>query len=220
MTWPGALPPSGKVLPLSCCSITRLSSVNGTSIGTARLMRPWSIGPTRSRWPGNGQSGLVADGTMRVSACMPTVRITQSVRIFGWAAKALVGRTSSHRFGASGRGLAERDRAAHLRPLLARGELERAIVAQPVAEIADLLVHGLVEQRLDFLPDVDLKARDLHAAVGERDVAGEIRLEPPVLQHCRLRHHRDIAADVGALVERAFASGRRPCCRTCRRAAQ
>ena len=33
---------SGKVLPLSCASIRRLTSVNGTSIGTAMLTRPCS----------------------------------------------------------------------------------------------------------------------------------------------------------------------------------
>ena len=100
VTWPGALPVSGKVLPLSCNSITRLSSVNGTSIGTPSFTLPWSVAATRSSRAGNGQSGLVALGTMRVSACTPSVRITQSARIFGCAANARVGLTSSHRFGA------------------------------------------------------------------------------------------------------------------------
>ena len=59
VTWPGALPVSGKVLPLSCNSITRLSSVNGTSIGTPSVTLPWSsrgdeIEPRRERAVGLG----------------------------------------------------------------------------------------------------------------------------------------------------------------------
>ena len=51
--------------------------------------------------------------------------------------------------------------------------------------------------------DVELDAGELHAAVGERDLAGEIGLDPPVRQQRRPRRHRDVAADVGALVEHA-----------------
>ena len=90
---------------MSCNSITRLSSVNGTSIGTPMLDLALVDRGTRSSRAGNGQSGLVSFGTMRVSACTPSVRITQSAMIFGCAAKARVGRTSSHRFGAPARGL-------------------------------------------------------------------------------------------------------------------
>src|SRR5215510_3572955 len=90
---------SGNVFPFSCTSSKRFTSVNGMSIGTAILTRPRSICGTSSSCAGNGQSGLVSLGTMRVSACTPMVTVSAVSLIQGWPAKARVGRNSSHRLG-------------------------------------------------------------------------------------------------------------------------
>ena len=48
---------------------------------------------------GNGQSGLVCVGVMRVSASMPSVSVTAEASTRGCAAMARVGRSSSHSAG-------------------------------------------------------------------------------------------------------------------------
>ena len=73
-----------------------MSSANGTSIGTPTETRPLSIGGTSSSWAGNGQSGLLCAGVMRVSACTPMVSVTLRPSICGCAAAARTGRISSH----------------------------------------------------------------------------------------------------------------------------
>ena len=73
--------------------------MNGTSIGTAMLTRPCSLCGAISSVAGNGHSGLVSFGTMRVSASTPTTSVTASASTRGCAAIARVGRNSSQRFG-------------------------------------------------------------------------------------------------------------------------
>ena len=90
---------SGNVLPCSCACSSRVTSVNGISMGTATLTRPSSICGTSSNCAGNGQSGLVSVGTIRVSACTPIVSVSADSLMRGCAAKARVGRSSSHRLG-------------------------------------------------------------------------------------------------------------------------
>ena len=52
-----------------------LISVNGMSMGTPIATRP-GVGGTMVIVAGNGQSGLVSAGVMRVSASMPSVSVT------------------------------------------------------------------------------------------------------------------------------------------------
>ena len=61
--------------------------------------RPLSIGGTSSSRAGNGQTGCVCVGTMRVSTCTPTVSVTLRASTCGCAAAARTGRISSHRLG-------------------------------------------------------------------------------------------------------------------------
>ena len=68
----------------------------------------------------------------------------------------------------------------------------------PICSLTALSSSGFTS-----LDDVELEAGDLHAAVGDRDLAGEVGLDPPGRQQRRPRIHRDVAADVGALVEHA-----------------
>ena len=205
VTSPGELPSSGKVLPLSCASMQAVE-LGERHVDRHRDRRPCPVrcGGTRSSCAGNGQSGLVSVGTMRVSACTPSVRITQSGRMRGCAANALGRAHLEPEVGRARRRLAERDRAAELHPFAARRELERAVVAQLVGQVADLLVDRVVEQRLDFVDDVELEAADLHAAVGDRRHGrrGSARsASSAAARACELTD--DVAADVGALVEHA-----------------
>ena len=91
----------------------------------------------------------------------PSVRITQSGRIFGCAANG-AGRPAPRARGPARwrRGLPseiERHICAHC--LRAAVSSVRSF-AQPVGQAADLLVHGLVEQRLHLVGDVELDAGD------------------------------------------------------------
>ena len=67
--------------------------------------------------PGTGSRAWSRSARCGSRPATPSVRITQSARICGCAAKARVGLTSSHRFGAPAAACAERDRAAHLAPI-------------------------------------------------------------------------------------------------------
>jgi len=69
-------------------------SVNGTSIGTPMLTPP-AVGGMMTMVAGNGHSGLVCAGVMRVSASMPSVTVTPAASTRGCAAMARVGRSSS-----------------------------------------------------------------------------------------------------------------------------
>ena len=97
---------------------------------------------------------------------------------------------------------AERDRTAHLRPFLARYIFQEGVSAQPRLQGGDLLVDRLVEQRLHFLRHIELDPRDRDRIVAHRHLAGEIGLEPPIGRDRRPRGDGDIAAEIGALVER------------------
>src|SRR5262245_11663287 len=88
-------PSSGKVLPANCASTILLISVKGRSIGTAILTPPFDAGPMVSV-AGNGQSGLVSAGVMRVSASRPIVSVIAEESTRGCAAIARVGFSSSH----------------------------------------------------------------------------------------------------------------------------
>ena len=70
-----------------------------------------------------------------------------------------------------------------------------------VLQLGDLLVDRLVDQRPRLVRDVDLDAGERDGAVAERELRGEIRLQPPVGGEGGLRAHDDLAAHVGALVE-------------------
>ena len=67
-------------------------------MGTPIATRP-GVGGTIAMVAGNGQLGLVSTGVMRVSASMPSVRISACASTRGWAAIARVGRSSSHSAG-------------------------------------------------------------------------------------------------------------------------
>ena len=82
---------SGNVLPTNCAVMRRLTSVNGTSIGTAMLTPPCSVCGAISSVAGNGHSGLVSVGTIRVSASTPISNVTASASIRGCAAIARLG---------------------------------------------------------------------------------------------------------------------------------
>jgi len=75
-----------------------LRSVNGMSIGTP-IETPPVVGGMIDIFSGNGQSGLVSFGVMRVSAWMPSISVTALASIFGCAAMARVGFSSSHSSG-------------------------------------------------------------------------------------------------------------------------
>ena len=87
------------MVALERASNSRLRSLNGTSIGRPTSMLPCAGVGTRSSAAGNGQSGLVALGTIRVCDATPTVSVTALPSILGWAAKAFIGFTSSHSLG-------------------------------------------------------------------------------------------------------------------------
>src|SRR5580704_15576499 len=74
------------------------NSVKGRSIGTP-IETPPGVGGMIVILSGNGQSGLVSVGVMRVSASIPIVTVTLLASTFGWAAMAFVGFTSSHSAG-------------------------------------------------------------------------------------------------------------------------
>ena len=162
---------------------------------------PWSRRGTRSSLAGNGQSGLVSLGTMRVSASTPSVRIPvgEDLRLRGECAGRLDLEPQARRAG--GRG-AERDRAAHLAPLLARRVLQRAVVAELLDSCRSLATF-LSSSGLTSLRDVELDPAICMPPSAMRDVAAEVGLDPPVRQQRGPRRHRDVAADVGALIERA-----------------
>ena len=86
-------------MPTNCPCSSRLTSPNGMSIGTAMVTRPSLPRATRSTWPGNGQFGLVSFGTIRVSACTPTSRVSALPSTCGCAAMARTGLISSQRLG-------------------------------------------------------------------------------------------------------------------------
>ena len=167
------------------------------------LTLPWSRPSTRSSRCGNGQSGLVSAGTMRVSACTPTVRITQSVRIFGCAAKARVGLTSSQRSGAPGAALPSGIERHIVRPLLARRDLQRRSPRSlfdrlPICSLTVLSSSGFTSLETLSLMPATLMPPSASATWPDR--LGSIR---QFEQQRGLRGDRDVAADVGALVERA-----------------
>ena len=85
----------GKVLPANCASSIRSISVNGVSIG-ALICTPASSAGTMASVAGNGHSGLVCAAVTRVSVAMPSVSVKAPFSIFGCAASARVGRSSSH----------------------------------------------------------------------------------------------------------------------------
>ena len=153
---------------------------------------------------------------MRVSASTPSVRITQSARIFGCAAKARVGLTSSHRFGAPAEACpSEIER--HIWPHCLRaafsseGSLRSLLARLPICSLTVLSSSGFTS-----LETLSLIPATVTPPSAMRDIAAEVRLDPPGRQQRRPRIHRDVAADVGALVERAggraSALRRRACC--------
>lgn len=58
------------------------------------------VGGTTESFSGNGHSGVVCFGVMRVSASMPTVMVIAVALTLGCTATARVGRISSHNGGA------------------------------------------------------------------------------------------------------------------------
>ena len=102
-----------------------------------------------------------------------------------------------------GAGGADRQRAAEFRPLPPRHPLEERIVAQPLLQPRDLLVDLPLQQRPHLVGHVQPHADDGHVGVGDGEMRGQVRLQPPGRRELRLRDHRDIAADIGALVEGA-----------------
>jgi len=68
------------------------------SIGTPMLTPP-VVGGMIDIFSGNGQSGVVCVGVMRVSAWMPSISVTALASTFGCAAIARVGLSSSHSSG-------------------------------------------------------------------------------------------------------------------------
>ena len=147
---------------------------------------------------------MVSLGTMRVSACTPIVSVSAVASMRGCAAKARVGRTSSHRFGmpaAAAPSEIERHIFAHSRRA---ANSTNGSLRTRACSAADLLVDRAIEQRLDLVRDAELDAGDRHGRFADRHLRGEIGLEPPRRQQRRPRRHRDVAADIGALVERLF----------------
>ena len=200
----GALPVSGKVLPLSCASITRLNSVNGTSIGTAILTSPWSmlrhqIEPRRERAVGLGL------GRHDARLGLHAEREDHPVRHRCAAARRTRGSAASRATatGSAGRRLRRAGSSGTASPIACAPQAPACGRCAAAPEIADLLVHGPVEQRLHLVADVELDAGDAEPRRRPAHAAGEVRLDPPVRQQRRPRSDRDVAADVGALVERA-----------------
>ena len=132
---------------------------------------------------------------------MPTVSVTLRVSTCGCAAAALHRAHLQPQFGQAGLAAAERNGAAHLGPLLARGALDERIVAQPRLQGGHLLVDGAVDQRLGFVGHIDLDAGQRQGAVAERDLRGEVRLQPPIGGQRRFGDHGDLAVQLGMLIE-------------------
>ena len=115
------------------------------------LTRPCSVCGTISSVAGNGHSGLVSFGTMRVSASTPTSKRD------GLGVDARLRRERARRpklepeIRQPGAGGAERDRAAELGPFAPRRLLEERIVAQPRLQPRDLLVDLPLQQRLHLV---------------------------------------------------------------------
>ena len=203
VTSTGPLLSSGNVFPLSCSSISLFTSVNGRSTGTPTETRPCSIGGTISTVAGNGQSGLLSAGEMRVSACTPMVSVTAAASIFGCAATARTGRTSSHRSGMPAAALPsgiDRHIFAHSRRATCSmsGSLRNRACSAFTCS-----ADRAVEQRLHLARQIELHRRDREIGVADHRLAGEIGIEPPVRRQRRARGEQDVAAHVGALVERA-----------------
>ena len=81
--------------------------------------------------------------------------------------------------------------------------LEERIVAQPRLQHAGLFGEGAIEQRLRLPAEIDPDRRDRKICLADIGLAPQVRLEPPVRQDRGPRIERDVAADVGALIERA-----------------
>ena len=142
---------------------------------------------------------------MRVSASTPIRSVTASASMRGCAAMTRLGRSSSHRSGSPARALpigCERQSFAHSRCTACSSN---AIVAQPRLQLLDALIDRAIEQRLHLAGEIDPHAAQIEVGIGDCRPwpTGSARSATPA--SARPRAHGDIAAHVGALIERAAA---------------
>ena len=133
---------------------------------------------------------------------MPMVSVTALPSIFGCAAKALVGLCLQPQLGQAGLAAAERDRAAHLRPLPARRGFDEGIVAQSRVQSArsGWLIVGSSMGRISP-PRLILMPARLALVLPKWMLPVRCGSSPPVRQELRARGHQHIAAEIRGLVE-------------------
>jgi hypothetical protein len=101
------------------------------------------------------------------------------------------------------RRLPERNGTAHFGPFAPRRGFDRRIVADARLQRGHLLADRAINERLHLARQIDPRAEDRKIRIADIRLRGQVRLQPPVRQDRGPDVHRDVAAHVGALIERA-----------------